>query len=91
MDADWQDHAACKGTPPELMFPERGDDVQAAKAVCRTCPVCDACLIFALENGEQFGIWGGTSERQRRRLRAAMDRARRHATIPRSDIRAGAA
>ena len=63
--------AACRGKDPDLWFPERGDDTRPAKAICATCPddVNAACLEFALEHGETFGLWGGKSERQRRRIR----------------------
>lgn len=66
---DWQDYAECKGTNTNLFFPERGTGSDEAKAVCSTCPVRLQCLQYALDNGETFGIWGGLSERQRRRVR----------------------
>lgn len=68
--ADWTRHAACRGVDPDLFFPERGQDTEPAKAVCRTCPVIDECLDHALRNGEKRGVWGGTSERQRRQMRS---------------------
>jgi WhiB family redox-sensing transcriptional regulator len=66
---DWMSEAACEGVDPDLFFPERGDDTSGAKAVCRECPVREDCLEYALANGIRYGIWGGTSERERKRLR----------------------
>jgi len=68
-DRAWQDKANCLGVDPDLFFPERGASTREAKEVCRGCEVKDNCLEYALENGEKFGIWGGLSERERRRLR----------------------
>ena len=66
---NWQDDANCLGVDPDLFFPERGASTREAKEVCRGCVVRDDCLEFALRNGEKFGIWGGLSERERRRIR----------------------
>lgn len=66
---DWQDQANCLGVDPDLFFPERGASTREAKEVCRGCVVREQCLEYALANGEKFGIWGGLSERERRRLR----------------------
>lgn len=68
-DYDYTDFANCRGVDPELFFPERGASVREAKQVCRGCVVREDCLDFALTNGEKFGIWGGMSERERRRMR----------------------
>jgi len=68
-DRSWQDQANCLGVDPDLFFPERGASTREAKEVCRGCVVRLDCLEFALVNGEKFGIWGGLSERERRRLR----------------------
>lgn len=65
----WQEQAACRGMDPELWFSERGESTSEAKEVCRCCPVRRECSEFALANGERFGVWGGLSERQRRRIR----------------------
>lgn len=65
----WQVGARCLEADPEVFFPERGGSSKAARAVCNDCPVKVECLRYALANREQFGIWGGTSERERRRLR----------------------
>ena len=66
---DWRSVAACQDTDPDLFFPERGASTKEAKAVCRGCVVREECLEYALANGEKFGIWGGLSERERRRIR----------------------
>ena len=68
-DKSWQDLANCLGVDPDLFFPERGASTREAKEVCRGCVVRDDCLEYALANGEKFGIWGGMSERERRRIR----------------------
>ena len=66
----WQDAAACQGLDTELFFPQRGELAATALATCRRCPVQPECLEHALTLPERFGVWGGTSERQRRRLRS---------------------
>jgi len=66
---EWQTSARCTAVDPEIFFPERGGSSKAARAVCSKCDVREQCLDYALNNKEQFGIWGGTSERERRRLR----------------------
>src|SRR5438128_2477225 len=68
-DKSWQDFANCLGVDPDLFFPERGASTREAKEVCRGCVVREDCLEYALANGEKFGIWGGMSERERRRIR----------------------
>jgi WhiB family redox-sensing transcriptional regulator len=73
----WQDEANCLGVDPDLFFPERGASTREAKEVCRGCVVREECLEFALANGEKFGIWGGMSERERRRIRRQRAMARR--------------
>jgi WhiB family redox-sensing transcriptional regulator len=65
----WQERANCLGVDPDLFFPERGASTREAKAVCRGCEVQAECLEYALAHGEKFGIWGGLSERERRRVR----------------------
>lgn len=66
---EWQAEARCSEVDPEIFFPERGGSSKAARSVCNGCSVRTQCLEYALNNKEQFGIWGGTSERERRRLR----------------------
>ena len=76
-ERSWQLQANCMGVDPDLFFPERGASTREAKEVCRGCVVREDCLEYALANGEKFGIWGGMSERERRRLRRARALARR--------------
>ncbi|SCC18952.1 transcription factor WhiB [Arthrobacter sp. NIO-1057] len=65
----WQARALCAQTDPEAFFPEKGGSTRDAKRVCGACVVRSECLEYALSNDERFGIWGGLSERERRRLR----------------------
>lgn len=65
----WQDRALCAQTDPEAFFPEKGGSTREAKRVCRSCEVRSECLEYALQHDERFGIWGGLSERERRRLK----------------------
>jgi WhiB family redox-sensing transcriptional regulator len=65
----WQTDALCAQTDPEAFFPEKGGSTRDAKKVCGACNVRSQCLEYALSNDERFGIWGGLSERERRRLR----------------------
>jgi WhiB family redox-sensing transcriptional regulator len=73
--AAWMTYANCAGVDVELFFPARGASTAEAKAVCRACAVRQECLEYALTNGEKFGIFGGMSERERRRLRIARNRS----------------
>ena len=68
-DDEWRQEALCAETDPEAFFPEKGGSTREAKRVCSGCSVRAECLESALENDERFGIWGGLSERERRRLR----------------------
>lgn len=70
-DLTWQDEALCAQADPEAFFPEKGGSTRLAKAVCRSCDVRAECLDYAMETNQMFGIWGGMSERERRRLKAA--------------------
>lgn len=65
----WVERGACRGVDPALFFPGVGVTADAVRAVCAGCPVTAECLDYALRNGEHYGIWGGTSERERRRMR----------------------
>jgi WhiB family redox-sensing transcriptional regulator len=65
----WQEEALCAQTDPEAFFPEKGGSTREAKKVCVGCEVRAECLEYALANDERFGIWGGLSERERRRLK----------------------
>lgn len=64
----WTINAVCSQTDPESFFPEKGGSTREAKSVCARCTVAAECLTYALEHEERFGIWGGLSERERRRL-----------------------
>lgn len=65
----WQDRALCAQTDPEAFFPEKGGSTREAKRVCASCEVRAECLDYALANDERFGIWGGLSERERRKMK----------------------
>lgn len=70
MGTEWMERGACKQEDPEMFFPERGGSTRPAKEVCGRCAVKDQCLLYALDRKEGYGIWGGLSERERRRLTA---------------------
>ena len=81
----WRDQAACRHPDANLFFPAGStglaiDQIQAAKAVCRSCPVQDACLRFAFETNQEAGIWGGKDEDERRRLRRSWRASRQAST-----------
>lgn len=69
VEQEWQDQALCAQTDPEAFFPEKGGSTREAKRICQACSVRDDCLEYALEHDERFGIWGGLSDRERRRLK----------------------
>jgi WhiB family redox-sensing transcriptional regulator len=78
---DWRHHALCRDEDPELFFPigttgPAAQQVEEAKAVCRRCDVRDECLQWALETGQDAGVWGATSEEERRALKRRGARAR---------------
>lgn len=75
VEQDWQEQALCAQTDPEAFFPEKGGSTREAKRICSACGVRDECLEYALENDERFGIWGGLSERDRRRLLISREEA----------------
>jgi WhiB family redox-sensing transcriptional regulator len=77
---EWQDDALCAQTDPEAFFPEKGGSTRDAKKVCAECQVRDDCLEYALVTNQRFGIWGGQSERERRRLQARKNRTVRLTT-----------
>ena len=73
-DYEWRQHAICRDTDPELFFPVGTTgyalvQIDRAKQVCNECPVKDECLDYALETNQDSGIWGGTSEEERRSIR----------------------
>ena len=71
MDTSWMAQGNCADKAPELFFPSDGVGVEVAKRICESCPVQDGCREHALYNRIDHGVWGGTSERQRRRIRKA--------------------
>lgn len=68
-EQSWQERSLCAQTDPEAFFPEKGGSTREAKKICTGCEVRAECLEYALANDERFGIWGGMSERERRRLK----------------------
>lgn len=75
-DSDWRDAAACRHADPDLFFPagttgDAVEDTAAAIALCRRCPVREECLEFAMVTNQRYGVWGATSEEDRRRMRSA--------------------
>lgn len=84
-DADWRSNAACRDTEPELFFPVgttgmATDQIESAKRVCMSCDAQKNCLEFALATNQESGVWGGTTEDERRKLRKQWLAARRRAT-----------
>ena len=78
---DWRHHALCRDEDPELFFPigttgPAETQVESAKVVCQRCSVIEDCLSWALETGQDAGVWGGTSEDERRALKRRGVRAR---------------
>ena len=68
MSATWRKHAACRGIDPDVLYPVSDEEADEAKAICDQCAVREACLEHALANREREGVWGGTTERERRRI-----------------------
>ncbi|WP_026424961.1 WhiB family transcriptional regulator [Actinokineospora inagensis] len=68
-EQEWQERALCAQTDPEAFFPEKGGSTREAKRICLGCEVRAECLEYALAHDERFGIWGGLSERERRKLK----------------------
>jgi WhiB family redox-sensing transcriptional regulator len=64
----WQDRAACYGIDPDVFFPPSEEEAAVALAFCNGCKIREMCLAWALKNRERYGVWGGTTEQQRRRL-----------------------
>lgn len=65
----WASEAKCLQADPETFFPEKGGSTREAKRICGECTVRNECLEYALDHDERFGIWGGLSERERRKLK----------------------
>lgn len=79
---DWRVFGACRDEDPELFFPisskgPAAQQIDAAKAVCARCRVRGECLRFALDNRQDYGVWGGTSEEERKEMRSQRDGAHR--------------
>jgi WhiB family redox-sensing transcriptional regulator len=68
MNPSWRNKAACHGLDPHTFYPETDEEAEAAKQVCSVCPVQMACLEYALQRREKEGVWGGCTERERRRI-----------------------
>lgn len=68
LDADFMVEASCRDQPPDLFFPSDGVGVLMAQRICKGCQVREICLEYALANHIEHGVWGGVSERGRRRL-----------------------
>lgn len=66
--ATWRKRAACRGIDPEVFYPATDEEAGEAKAICAVCPVLEACLEHALACREREGVWGGATERERRRI-----------------------
>jgi WhiB family redox-sensing transcriptional regulator len=84
---DWRHEAACRDEDPELFFPIGNTgpallQIEDAKAVCRRCAVIEPCLKWALESGQDSGVWGGTSEDERRAIKRRAQRARARGLEP---------
>lgn len=77
METDWMAQAKCREMDPAVFFPNDGIGVLIAQRICRDCPVREECLEYALADGVGHGVWGGASERQRRRILSQRRASRR--------------
>ena len=68
MNLSWRQSAACRGVDPDVFYPPPDEEAEIAKAVCAQCNVRQACLEYALANRERDGVWGGATEKERRRI-----------------------
>jgi WhiB family transcriptional regulator, redox-sensing transcriptional regulator len=64
----WRQKAACRGVDPDIFYPVSDEEAEDARAICRSCPVQEPCLEWALASREKEGVWGGATERERRRI-----------------------
>lgn len=78
MEAEWMSLGKCRSLPPETFFPSDGVGVEIARRICADCPVKGPCLEYAMANHIDHGVWGGTSERERRRLARSRRRLAAH-------------
>jgi WhiB family redox-sensing transcriptional regulator len=67
MNANWRLRSACRGLDPDIFYPSSDEEAEEAKGICADCPVQQVCLEFALTHRERDGVWGGLTERERRR------------------------
>jgi len=74
---DWMTRGACLGVEPDLFYPDKSDSGNAAKRICRACPVVSDCLAYALRIDTAHGIWGGLGARERQQINARQVRAKR--------------
>jgi WhiB family transcriptional regulator, redox-sensing transcriptional regulator len=91
--SEWRSLSACRGEDPDLFFPAARTvtvfvQLARAKAICARCPVTDECLRYALTTGQQYGVWGGTSEEERNSMRRLL-RVGAAPALPRVAARAG--
>ena len=68
MNLSWRQRAGCRGVDPDVFYPSTDEEAAAAKAICNQCPVQQPCLEYALSQRERDGVWGGATERERRRM-----------------------
>ena len=68
MNLSWRQKGACRGLDPAIFYPASDDDAGQAKSICAICPVREPCLEYALAHRERDGIWGGATEKERRRM-----------------------
>lgn len=92
VDTTWREYANCRYMSPQLFFPAHTTDgavleIEVAKGLCRICPVREDCLLFAFETNQDVGIWGGTTEDERRKLRRAWVASRRRKARDRTEPR----
>ena len=78
MNTDWMARGKCKEVAPDIFFPNDGMGVLVAQRICAECPVSEACLEYALEHHIDHGVWGGASERERRRILRRRRQVERH-------------
>ena len=79
---EWMTDGVCAQVDPELWFPEKGGSTREAKQLCARCPVHPECLAYALTNDERFGVWGGASERDRRRMKRTLSKQQGPVRVP---------
>jgi WhiB family transcriptional regulator, redox-sensing transcriptional regulator len=68
MSLSWRQNAACRGVDPEIFYPVAEEEADVAKSICAQCPVRQTCLEYALAHRERDGVWGGATEKERRRI-----------------------